>query len=147
MPAYSHAFAAHAHRPCLFYLWKGPERNPHVPLPSPARHAGANGCPSGWLPAIGTVYDSWPKASSSECSAFNGCTWAGQFALINGGSPPNCLRGAQPLQAPNGGSSTVACRFPEATVRSMNIASTWEFDGSGMKNTRLRVSIPCSFAV
>ncbi|KAG2491580.1 hypothetical protein HYH03_010147 [Edaphochlamys debaryana] len=81
-------------------------------------------CPSGWFPAVGTIYDSWPKPGSKECVDYSGCQWAGQFFKIDGGSGP-CINGAQWL---DGGNGDYACRFPESTVRSWSIAATYMLD-------------------
>ncbi|GFR40018.1 hypothetical protein Agub_g553 [Astrephomene gubernaculifera] len=104
------------------------------PSPSPAP---TSGCPSGWLPAVGTVYDSWPKPGTKECVQYSGCTWAGQFNSIDGGSAKPCKNGAQWL---NGGSGVMDCRFPEATVKGWNIASTYDKD-SALVGRKLQIMV------
>ena len=89
-------------------------------------HTGpSGGCPTGWSPAVGTLYDSWPKPGTTECVAYSGCTWAGMFNSLDGGSSPPCRNGAQWL---NGGNGKYDCRFPEALVRSWSMAATYQLD-------------------
>ncbi|GFR42458.1 hypothetical protein Agub_g3365 [Astrephomene gubernaculifera] len=87
----------------------------------------SGGCPDGWLPAVGTVYDSWPKPGSVTCVQYNRCERAGQFTAINDGDAPPCKNGAQWL---DGGDGVMACRFPEATVKAWNLASTYDLDAA-----------------
>lgn len=85
----------------------------------------AAGCPSSYLPAVGTLYDSWPKPGSHECVADSGCKYAGQFASksLDTGSKGHCIHGAQEL---DGGCQPpcVDCRFPQSLVAKWSIAST-----------------------
>lgn len=48
-----------------------------------------NTAPSGevWNTANLTNFESYPDPGSEECIKFNGCTWAGQFAFLNGVQP------------------------------------------------------------
>ena len=39
---------------------------------------------SAWSRANLTWYTSWPEPGSEECEDYNGCTWAGYFAGVNG---------------------------------------------------------------
>lgn len=40
-----------------------------------------------WKSANKTQYTSYPDPGSEECIAYNGCTWAGQFAACDGKKP------------------------------------------------------------
>eukprot|EP00798_Chlamydomonas_sp_ICE-L_P023707 gene23707-9249_t len=85
-------------------------------------------CPSGWSPAVGTIYDSWPKPGTVECVDYSGCHWAGQFSTVTAGPAKGpCAPGAKML---NGGTGVVECRWPEETVRSWSMASTYSRDPS-----------------
>ncbi|GLC39982.1 hypothetical protein PLESTM_000976000 [Pleodorina starrii] len=86
-----------------------------------------SGCPSGWSAAVGTIFDSWPKPGTVECVDYSGCTWAGMFSTLDGGSAAPCRNGAQWL---NGGNGNFGCRFPESTVRNWNMAATYQLDSS-----------------
>jgi len=37
-----------------------------------------------WRPANLTNFTSYPEPGSEECQDFNGCTWAGRFAFVDG---------------------------------------------------------------
>jgi hypothetical protein len=56
-------------------------------------HAGGSaslGCDSSglaWKTARKTYYTAYPDPNSEECIAYNGCTWAGQFAACSGKKP------------------------------------------------------------
>lgn len=101
------------------------------------------GCPAGWLPAVGSLYDSWPKAGTTECEAYSGCRWAGLFSTLSAGplfsAQPVCnanlcqsttINGvshrAQCLSGWPGQQREVACRWPESSVRTWRMAATWD---------------------
>jgi hypothetical protein len=118
----------HSYLP-YFDLGSGPTPSPS-PVPSPRPSPSPTpGCPSGWSIAVGTLYDSWPKPGSKECTAYEGCKWAGMFSwkYLPGGVPPSCISGAQLLPAPDN-SSDIQCRFPESLVKTWNMAATYELD-------------------
>ena len=68
-----------------------------------------------WRRANLTNFESYPEPDSEECIRYNGCTWAGQFAFVNG-------------------------KQTEQWVRDHNIAAVHERDASAyrLKNLRLR---------
>ncbi len=117
---------ARAHHPALL-----PVR--HVPPTHPPTRAGraaaAPNCPAGWLPAVGTLYDSWPAPGTTECIDYSGCEWAGQFNNIDPGDAKPCNRGAKwlsgGLKPPN-----FACRFPQSLVKKWNVAATYMLDNA-----------------
>ncbi len=47
---------------------------------------------SGWKRADLTNFTSYPDPDSEECREYNGCTWAGQFAFVNGKKSENWVR-------------------------------------------------------
>ncbi|GLC60582.1 hypothetical protein PLESTB_001630300 [Pleodorina starrii] len=103
-----------------------PPPRPKSSTPPPPPTA-VSGCPSGWSAAVGTIFDSWPKPGTVECVDYSGCTWAGMFSTLDGGSAAPCRNGAQWL---NGGNGNFGCRFPESTVRNWNMAATYQLDSS-----------------
>jgi hypothetical protein len=94
-------------------------------------------CPSGWLPASGTVYDSWPKPGSVECVRYSGCRWAGQFSRLPAGSGRTCEPGALYM---DGGDGSMACRWPPAKVREMSVAATYQ-RAPALLGKRLEVAV------
>jgi len=111
---------------------------------------------------VGTLYDSWPKPGTLEClpesmGGYNGCKWAGLFSTLSAGplfsAQPVCdanrclsyrdLTGvthrAQCL-AGDQRSLEVACRWPEASVRSWKMAATWNVNPA-LLNSRLQVMV------
>lgn len=88
------------------------------------QHALATACPRGYRPAVGTLYDSWPKPGSVECDQFSGCQWAGMFAGLSpgGDTPSSCRAGAKFI---SGGSGTPKkCRWPESLVSEMRMGAS-----------------------
>ncbi|GAQ78588.1 hypothetical protein KFL_000150420 [Klebsormidium nitens] len=120
---------------------KAPTPAPTTKAPTPApTSSGVGGCPAGWLPAVGTLYDSWPKPGTTECITYSGCEYAGQFSLVDPGPCGGpCAAGAQSL---NGGLSppNVCCRWPEAKVAQWSMAATWERD-SALLGRKLQVQV------
>jgi hypothetical protein len=47
---------------------------------------------AGWKKANLTNFTSYPDPDSEECREYNGCTWAGQFAFVNGKKSENWVR-------------------------------------------------------
>ncbi len=45
-----------------------------------------------WKTANLTWFESYPDPGSEECIAYNGCTWAGQFAGLSGKQPESWVR-------------------------------------------------------
>ncbi len=45
-----------------------------------------------WKDANLTWYTSYPDPGSEECIAYNGCTWAGQFAALSGKQPESWVK-------------------------------------------------------
>jgi hypothetical protein len=74
-----------------------------------------------WRTANLTNFESYPDPDSEECREYNGCTWAGQFAFVNG-------------------------KQPESWVRAHNIAAVAQTDANRykLKNLRLRWPTPRS---
>ena len=125
-----------------------------VPTPTPKTTAG---CPTGWLPAAGTIYISWPKDNSKECQDYNGCQWAGVFwwKSVNAGGHQTgvkgpgaavqqgtCLNGASWMPSctcRNTPNPIYNCRFSRERVQRMNIAATWLQDPA-LLNRKLEVS-------
>eukprot|EP00882_Tetradesmus_deserticola_P031452 GHRQ01035564.1.p1 GENE.GHRQ01035564.1~~GHRQ01035564.1.p1 ORF type:complete len:369 (+),score=117.10 GHRQ01035564.1:314-1420(+) len=107
------------------------------PLPSPSPTLAA-GCPAGWLPAVGTVYDSWPKPGTKECIDYSGCQWAGMFSRIDpgpcGGPCSTAADGSQAQQL-DGGNRQVCCRWPEAVVKGWSMAATYDQDDALLGST------------
>jgi hypothetical protein len=68
----------------------------------------------GWRKANLTHYESFPDPGSEECIKYNGCTWAGQFAALEG-------------------------KQSESWVRSNNIASVHSKDFEKYKLKTLRI--------
>jgi len=64
----------------------------NVPLSSSSEHSSASAPSSSseivadtvWHQANLTWYTSWPEPDSEECIEYNGCTWAGYFAGVEG---------------------------------------------------------------
>lgn len=108
-----------------------PSSRPY-PSPSPDLPPGPSaGCPAGWLPAVGTIYDSWPKPGSKECVDYSGCQWAGMFSSTDPGpcaGPCNTAADGSQAQLLDGGSGQVCCRWPEAVVKSWAMAATYDKD-------------------
>lgn len=48
-----------------------------------------------WKTARKTNYTSYPDPGSEECVAYNGCTWAGQFAACEGKKPEAWVKAHQ----------------------------------------------------
>jgi len=46
----------------------------------------------GWKYANLTNFESYPDPGSDECQNYNGCTWAGQFAFVDGKKSKNWVR-------------------------------------------------------
>jgi hypothetical protein len=67
-----------------------------------------------WKKANLTNFESYPDPGSEECREFNGCTWAGQFAFVDG-------------------------KQPESWVKSHNIAAVHSKDASKYKLKTLRL--------
>jgi hypothetical protein len=89
--------------------------------------AGTSGCPAGWRPAIGTVFDSWPQLGTRECADYSGCKWAGCFSQISAGwSASTCRRGS--TWRDYGPGTDFLCRWTEATVAKWSMAATWDRD-------------------
>jgi hypothetical protein len=53
--------------------------------------AGADGLV--WRKANLTWYESYPDPNSEECIKYSGCTWAGQFAALDGVQPESWVQG------------------------------------------------------
>jgi len=47
---------------------------------------------SGWKKANLTNFTSYPDPGSEECREYNGCTWAGQFAFVDGKKSENWVK-------------------------------------------------------
>jgi hypothetical protein len=47
---------------------------------------------SGWRKANLTNFTSYPAPNSEECREYNGCTWAGQFAFVDGKKSKNWVK-------------------------------------------------------
>ncbi|WP_437896310.1 hypothetical protein [Sorangium sp. So ce124] len=45
-----------------------------------------------WQTASLTEFESYPDPGSEECIEYNGCTWAGQFAALDGKQPESWVR-------------------------------------------------------
>ena len=45
-----------------------------------------------WRKSVLTWFTSYPDPGSEECLEFNGCTWAGQFAALNGKQPESWVK-------------------------------------------------------
>ena len=45
-----------------------------------------------WRNAVLTWFTSYPDPGSEECLEFNGCTWAGQFAALDGKQPESWVK-------------------------------------------------------
>jgi hypothetical protein len=45
-----------------------------------------------WQTANLTNFESYPDPNSEECIKYNGCTWAGQFAALNGKQPESWVK-------------------------------------------------------
>ena len=45
-----------------------------------------------WRSANLTWYESYPDPNSEECVKYNGCTWAGQFAALDGVQPESWVK-------------------------------------------------------
>jgi hypothetical protein len=52
-----------------------------TPTPTPSNPGGT------WKKANLTNFESYPDPNSDECTKYNGCTWAGQFAFVSGKQP------------------------------------------------------------
>jgi len=65
-------------------------------------------CFAGFTRAVGTIYDSWPKPGTTECIAYSGCRWAGQFASLDAGPKSGPCK--PPAQRLDGGDGRLACR-------------------------------------
>lgn len=90
----------------------------------------AGGCPDGWTPAVGTIYQSWPAPGSRECIEYAGCQWAGMFSRISPGpceGPCESVDGWTAEQL-DGGHGEVCCRWPREAVRAWSIAATRDVD-------------------
>lgn len=85
------------------------EAPPATPMPADAQDCGTE-----WKSANLTTYTSYPDPGSEECIAYNGCTWAGQFAGLDG------------VQS-------------EEWVRSNNIAAVHSKDFDAMNGKTLRI--------
>jgi len=48
--------------------------------------------PGVWRTADLTNYESYPDPNSEECIVYNGCTWAGYFAFVNGKQTESWVR-------------------------------------------------------
>jgi hypothetical protein len=46
----------------------------------------------GWKYANLTNFESYPDPGSEECQEYNGCTWAGQFAFVDGKKSKNWVK-------------------------------------------------------
>lgn len=59
-----------------------------------AGKGGAGGDPPGvvWNKASLTEFESYPDPGSEECVKYNGCTWAGQFAGVDGKQPESWVK-------------------------------------------------------
>ncbi|MGA9523882.1 MAG: carbohydrate-binding domain-containing protein [Myxococcaceae bacterium] len=57
------------------------------PSSTPPNEAGLQ-----WRTANLTWFESYPDPGSEECIAYNGCTWAGQFAGLSGKQPESWVR-------------------------------------------------------
>lgn len=80
-----------------------------------ANTGGGNGATGGtWNKANLTWYTSYPDPGSEECVAYNGCTWAGQFAFVDG-------------------------KKSESWVKDHNIAAVHEKDAGKYANKTLRL--------
>lgn len=142
-PSHTVPCAHRAHHPAQL-----PVRHvPHSHPPRAGRASAEPNCPAGWLPAVGTLYDSWPAPGTTECIDYSGCEWAGQFNNIDPGDGKPCNRGAKwlsgGLQPPN-----FACRFPQSLVKKWNVAATYKLDnallGRKLQVPWLQVSLlPC----
>lgn len=76
----------------------GPTATP-TPTPRPGATATprptATPTPTGggtWRRANLTNFESYPDPDSDECREYNGCTWAGQFAFVDGKKPESWVR-------------------------------------------------------
>ncbi|WP_437580017.1 RICIN domain-containing protein [Sorangium sp. So ce887] len=54
--------------------------------------AGDGGAGGTWRTATLTWFESYPDPGSEECIEYNGCTWAGQFAALDGQQPESWVR-------------------------------------------------------
>ena len=123
-----------------------PRPPPPSPVPSPSPSTANGGCPAGWTPAVGTLYDSWPKPGTTECIAYSGCQWAGMFSRISPGpwpactTPCNTARDGSRAQLLNGGNGQVCCRWPETVVANWAVAATWDSDPA-LLGRRLEVRV------
>jgi hypothetical protein len=63
----------------------GPVAGPNQGRPRAAADCDAPGLV--WKTGRKTNYESYPAPGSEECVAYNGCTWAGQFAACDGKKP------------------------------------------------------------
>ena len=120
--------------------------------PPPQQQLDTNGCPAGWLPAVGTLYDSWPKPGTTECTAYSGCYWAGMFSRVSPGpmsfasgsrtctNACHTARDGSRAQWLDGGDGSFCCRWPEATVRNWAMGSTWDRDPA-LLGRRLEVMV------
>ncbi|WP_438033847.1 hypothetical protein [Sorangium sp. So ce204] len=53
---------------------------------------GSGGSGVVWQTASLTEFESYPDPGSEECIEYNGCTWAGQFAALDGKQPESWVR-------------------------------------------------------
>lgn len=100
--------------------------------------SGAHKCPAGWAPANGTVYDSWPKPGTKECTAYSGCRWAGTFKKWDPGDAKNCKNGAKVM---DGGNGQKMCRIPPERVAQLKFGSTWEKQWSVIGGKQVEVMV------
>ncbi|KAG2428338.1 hypothetical protein HXX76_010484 [Chlamydomonas incerta] len=106
------------------------------PSPSASPNNGG-GCPSGWSPAVGTLYDSWPKPNTRECKDYSGCQWAGRFNFGPSSEKP-CK---SPSMLLDGGNGDKTCRYPPDVVKGWNMAATYDLDSSPLYGKKLQVMV------
>lgn len=100
------------------------------------------------------MYDSWPKPGSHECIENSGCKWAGQFSEPSiAAGPSSCTTSNQcatytdwrgnvnKAECLDGGSGKIACRWPDATVRSWQMAATWDQNTGGLLGKSVKVMV------
>jgi hypothetical protein len=76
----------------------GPEDEVLAPATDPAAPAASEededeaSARAGWKKADLTNFTSYPDPDSEECEEYNGCTWAGYFAFVNGKKSENWVK-------------------------------------------------------